>query len=54
MGTKSRVSFVVSVLDTRVGRKSSEGNASVREISFESFEIDVDKERRFFEGMNDD
>ena len=53
MGTKSRISFVVSVLDTRIRRESTEWNAGVREISFESFEIDVYEEWRFFDGMND-
>ena len=40
-------------MDTRIGREGTEWNASVREISFESFEVDVYEERRFFDRMND-
>jgi len=52
VGTKSRISFVVSVLDTRIGRESTEWNASVGEISFEGVEVDVDKVGGSVDWMN--
>ena len=51
MGSKSGVSFVVSVSDTRIRGGRTEGDVIIR-MNFEGFKVDVEKEGGFGNGVN--